>query len=96
MGRWVGDITFIADWPGQTKKQGDKAPGYATYKWIADKRGIECEDFVGNTTGKTIMAWEGPSKQIQAFHIGSAGMTWHDIMWKVSDNKWAWKNVVAA
>jgi hypothetical protein len=62
-------------------------------RWIADKKGIECEDFIGNTTGKTITYWDGPTKRIRDFHIGSAGMTWQGVTWKVSHNKWAWKNV---
>jgi hypothetical protein len=40
-GRWVGKVTLIADWPGFNKKAGDVVESHVTYRWVADKRGLE-------------------------------------------------------
>lgn len=92
-GRWAGDITLIADWPGQEKKQGEKITGYATYKFIADGKGIEWDDVGGTTTGKTLITYDASTKYIKAFHVGSDGGNWQTVIWKKSPTEWGWKLV---
>ncbi len=91
VGRWVGDITFIADWPGQTKRQGDKVTGYTTYSWIVDGKAIESVEHAGNTVGKTLISWDGTTNQIRLSHVGSAGGTYQAVAWKSKPNKWNWR-----
>ena len=90
VGRWVSDITLIADWQGQSKKQGEKLIGHQSVKWIVDKMGIEEESFAGDTTGKTIYAWDAAAKQIKFFNVGSGGGFFEGTLMK-KDKKWAWK-----
>jgi hypothetical protein len=73
------------------KKKGEKLTSYETFKWIADEGGIEWESFGGSTTGKTLLVWDAPSRQIKAFHVGSGGGTWQTVVWKETTTKWGWK-----
>ncbi len=89
-GRWMGDITLIADWPGEVKKQGDKITAYATYQWIADGSGIEWSDVGGMGTSKTLIAYDAAAKTIRSFNLDAGGGTWQSTIWKKSDTDWGW------
>lgn len=90
-GRWAGDITLIADWPGQQKKQGDKITGYATYKFIMDGKGIEWDDIGGTSAGKTLITYDASTKRIKTFHVDTGGGNWQTVIWKKSNTEWGWK-----
>jgi hypothetical protein len=89
VGRWVGDVTLIADWPGFGKK-GDKVIGHFTVRWIADRKGLEDEGFSGQGTGKNIYFWDPGSKRIRQFGVDSGGTTGEYEFWKDGTN-WAFK-----
>ena len=91
VGRWAVDVTLIADWPGETKKQGDKLTGYAIYRWIADEKGLEWVQIGGNSIGKTLITFDASTKTIKGFHVGSDGGNWQSVIWKKNDNEWGWK-----
>lgn len=74
VGRWIGDATLVADWPGIGKK-GEKVVNHLTYRWIADRRGIEAEAFAGQGTGKGIYFWDPATKKIVEYRINSGGTT---------------------
>lgn len=93
VGRWAGDITLIADWPGQEKKQGEEIVGYSTYSLIADGMGIEWESVAGTTAAKTLIVYDASTKNIKAFNVGTDGGHWQTVIWKKSDDEWAWKLV---
>ena len=91
VGRWVVDVTLIADWPGEKAKQGDKITGYTTFKWIADGKGLEWDSVGGMTTSKTLVTFDATTNRIKTFNVGSAGGNWQTIIWKKSDDEWGWK-----
>lgn len=90
-GRWLGEVLLVYNWPGREKEKGDTITAYNTFKWVADKNGIDWEGFGGNTTGKTLIVWDAPSKRIITQHVGSAGGTWRTVIWKTTPEKWGWR-----
>ena len=46
-GRWVGEVTWIADWPGVGKK-GDKVTGYSAMRAAADGHALVGQFYGGN------------------------------------------------
>jgi hypothetical protein len=72
LGRWLGDVTFAADYPGIGKK-GEKVSGYDIYRWSVDGMTIENESFFGKTTGKSLIVWDAATKQIRFFGVDSGG-----------------------
>lgn len=89
VGRWIGDVTLISDWPGIGKK-GEKVVNHLAVRWIADRKGLEDESFGGNGTGKSIYFWDPASKKIKQYGVDSGGTFWEYECWK-EDNKWVWK-----
>ncbi len=86
VGRWLGDVTWVADWPGLGKK-GDKAVVHLAVRWIADKKGLEDEGVGGQGTGKSIYFFDPSSKKIKQFGIDSGGSTSENEIWK-EGNEW--------
>ena len=87
VGRWIGDVTLITDWPGIGKK-GEKVVSHMSVRWIADKRGLEDESFGGQGTTKSIYFWDPASKRIRVYSIDSGGTTGDWQIWK-EGAKWA-------
>ena len=90
VGRWIGEITLVADWPGIGKK-GEKVAGHWVVRWVADKRGLEDESFTGEGTGKSIYFWDPVSKKIKNMGVDSGGTTFETEIWKEGD-KWTAKS----
>lgn len=90
-GRWIGDITLIADWPGLGKK-GEKVAGHWSVRWIADKKGLEDEAYTGKGTGKSIYFFDPGSKKIRNIGVDSGGTTFEMEIWKEGD-KWVAKSL---
>lgn len=89
VGRWVGQVKLIADWPG-TGKQGENVVGHLTARWIADKKGLEDEWFGGNGHGKTIYVFDPESKKIRQLGVDSGGTTSDYFIWK-ENGKWVFE-----
>ncbi|MCR4412742.1 MAG: hypothetical protein NUV77_09995 [Thermoguttaceae bacterium] len=89
VGRWIGDVTLIADWPGIGKK-GEKVVSHMSVRWIADRRGLEDESFGGQGTGKSIYFWDPASKRIRVYAIDSGGTTADYQVWR-QDGKWVFR-----
>lgn len=88
-GRWISKITFIDKWPGQDKKQGEVVTGHATYRWLADKHGLEEVNIAGNSESRTLHYWDAAARQIKLVIVGSEGTTWVVSMGRKGD-KWPW------
>jgi hypothetical protein len=88
VGRWVGDVTLVADWPTYGKK-GDKIIGHLTVRWIADGKGLEDEGIAGQGAGKTLYFWDPISKKIKSMGVDSGGTVFEGETWKEGD-KWLW------
>ena len=75
-GRWVGEVTWIADWPGLGKK-GDKVTGYSGIRAAADGHALVGHFHGGNGTGRWITVYHAGAKQIREMGIDSGGTTWN-------------------
>ncbi|MCS7471583.1 hypothetical protein NZK35_33460 [Stieleria sp. ICT_E10.1] len=91
VGRWVGDITFIADWPGEELGKGDKVVAYTEYKWSADKNLIEREQDLGNSQIKQFFFYDAPAERIRFTWISSSGGSLVGHCWKKSDLVFGWR-----
>lgn len=89
VGRWIGEVTLIADYPGIGKK-GEKVIGHAVTRWISDRRGLEGEWFGGQGVGKSIAFWDPASKRIVQYAVDSGGTIARWQIWKEGD-KWVFE-----
>ena len=89
VGRWIGDVTLIADLPGIGKK-GDKVVAHGTGRRIADRRGLEEEYFTGQGTNTNLYFWDPAVKRIRQYGIDSGGTTADYEIWK-QDGRWVFK-----
>jgi hypothetical protein len=85
-GRWVGDITWILDWPGVGKK-GDKVTGYSENKVSEDGHALLGRFFGGKASSSSITVYDAGAKQIRANGVDSGGTVWTAIYYK-KDGKW--------
>ena len=88
-GRWTIDVTLIADWPGLSKKKGDKVNGYMSAEWIMDQKGLEQTEHIAEISAKMLFAWDPGSKTIRRLGVGSTGNVGETVFWK-DGGKWAW------
>lgn len=86
VGRWVGKVTMLVDWPGFGKK-GDSVMGQVTFQWIADRPALEGADFLGTGTNRALYFWDPVVKKIRQTQIDSGGTTWEGWIWK-EDGHW--------
>lgn len=85
-GRWVGDVTWITDWP-ELGKKGDKVTAY----WL----GTVCEDgnvlngkFMGGNGSETSMAYFDPAaKRIRSLAVDAGGSILRSIVYR-KDGNW--------
>jgi hypothetical protein len=91
VGRWSGDITLIADWPGMKKKAGEKLINYSTVQWAADGRAFINTAVGGETTGIGFWTFDPVAKQIRLRAIDSAGVAIDAVVWKEDSTKWGVK-----
>jgi hypothetical protein len=88
VGRWVGQVTFVADWPGIGKK-GDKVTGYGENKLSEDGNALITKGFSGTGSGSSIVVYDAAAKQIKELAVDSGGTVSINIYWKVSATQWA-------
>lgn len=74
-GRWIGDVTWITDWPGFGKK-GDKVTGYWEGKMAEDGNVVIGRFFGGNGSGTTIAYFDAGSRKIIEQTVTSGGSVW--------------------
>lgn len=89
LGRWVVDVTLVEDWPGVGKK-GDKVVVHTTYRWTADRFGIEEDGTAPAAAGKTIYYFDPSTKKVKGNRILGGGTTGEAHFWK-QDGQWVWK-----
>ena len=88
VGRWVGQVTWVADWPGQGKK-GEKATAYSEFRLSEDGSAIITKGMGGSGSGSSIIAYDAAAKQIKEMFVDSGGTVMINIYSKVSPTKWA-------
>lgn len=85
-GRWVGDVIWVADWPGFGKR-GDKVTAYFERKIAADGNALVSRYFGGQGSASTILTYDAGAKQIKELVATSGGTVWNNIFYK-KDGKW--------
>ena len=88
-GRWVGDVTWVADWPGFGKK-GDKVTAYAEHRIVEDGNVMTSRFFGGTGSGTGLCIYAARAKQIRLIWGDSAGTTGESIVFK-KDGQWTEK-----
>jgi hypothetical protein len=86
-GRWVGQVTLVADWPGQGKK-GDKVTAYVEARSSEDGNALITKYVGGNGSASSIIVYDAGAKQIKEVNIDSGGTLQINIYSKVSATKW--------
>jgi hypothetical protein len=90
VGRWIGDVTLVADWPAFGKK-GDKVVAHLTVRWIADRKGIEAEAYGGSGAGRGFAFFDPGSGIIKECRVSSDG-TAGSIEIRKTNGNWVWRN----
>ena len=84
-GRWVADITWVADWPGVGKK-GEKATGYFDVKLDADGHALVGRHYAGSGAGIWTIVYNAAEKKIGGIYVDKSGIN-HMTYYK-KDGKW--------
>ncbi len=87
-GRWIGEVTWITDWPGLGKK-GDKVTCYWEGKIVADGNAISGVFYGGNGMETSITYFDPGTKQIKGAGVSSGGTVNNWVIFK-KDGKWQW------
>jgi hypothetical protein len=91
VGRWVGDIKFIADWPGEDLGKGDRVVGYVRYEWLVDKKAFRSIGSVGNNSNTGLFVWDPVAKQIKLLNVSTRGGMLEAVLWKKAENVYGWR-----
>ena len=89
LGRWIGDIIWVTDWPLGAKK-GDKLTGYREFKPVADGNGMTYRWHEGPGAGTGMFVYDPVAGQIQFQGATSGGTVWSGVVYKEA-GKWRWK-----
>jgi hypothetical protein len=85
-GRWVGDVTWIADFPGLGKK-GEKVTAYWEGRVSEDGNVLIGKFFGGNGAESSLTYFDAAAKQIKATAVDSGGTVTQLVVYK-KDGKW--------
>ena len=88
-GRWIGEITWIADWPGLGDR-GDKVTSYSENNIVAEGRVLMGSFYGGNGTSRLIVVFDAASGEIRQIGADSGGSASTCILSK-QDGYWASK-----
>ena len=86
-GRWIGDVIWIADWPGVGGKKGDKVTCYWEGRVVADGNAFLGVFYGGNGTHTSTLYFNPGTKQIKGLAVSSGGTVWNWVVFK-KDGKW--------
>jgi hypothetical protein len=85
-GRWVGDVTWVADWPGFGKR-GEKVTAYWEGR-VSEDGNLLIGKFVGGDGSETsLIYFDASAKQIRWTMVASAGSVTQSVVFK-KDGKW--------
>lgn len=80
-GRWVGDVTWVTDWPGFGKK-GDKVTAYFEATMVEDGNLMATRFFGGAGSGTGIVLYDAGAKQIKLMWATSSGSMSQGVAFK--------------
>ena len=90
-GRWVGDVTWVADWPGLGRK-GEKVTAYSENTVSQDGNVMVTKFYGGNGSATGLVAFDPLAKQIKSMFVVSGGFVGYTTVQKV-DGKWVEKGI---
>jgi len=85
-GRWVGDVTWVADWPGFGKR-GEKVTAYTENKIAEDGNALISRFYGGDGSSTGLIVFDAGAEQIKSFGVSSGGGVGQSIMYK-KGGKW--------
>lgn len=85
-GRWIGEVTWVTDWPGLGKK-GDKVTCYLDVSSTADGNALVGHFYGGSGSSTILWMYDAGAKQIKATMVDSGGTT-DSITYHKKDGKW--------
>ncbi|MGI6414813.1 MAG: hypothetical protein ACOX1P_04025 [Thermoguttaceae bacterium] len=85
-GRWIGDVTWVADWPGFGTK-GEKVTGYFVAEMAEDGNAMAIRFFGGNGSATGLCYYDAGAKEIKFVWVHSSGFVTHNNAYK-KDGKW--------
>ena len=85
-GRWIGDVIWVADWPGFGKK-GDKVTAYLDFKVTDGGNALVGKYYGGQGSGTSLTFFDSGSRQIKETAVSSGGTVWNTVIFK-KDGKW--------
>jgi len=72
VGKWTGEGTYSADYPGVGKK-GEKFTSTSTCRWTAGQAAITCEGRENTSTWTSLYWWDSGSKEIKVIGVNPGG-----------------------
>jgi hypothetical protein len=85
-GRWIGEVTWVADWPGFGKK-GEKVTAYWNGRMAEDGNAIVGQFVGGDGSETSLIYFDAGKKQIRWRMVSSSGAVSESIVFK-KDGKW--------
>lgn len=85
-GRWVGDLTWVADFPGMGKR-GEKVTAYADNKMTEDGNAMISRMYAGTGSSTWFLIYDAGAKQIKTTWVTSGGTTSQSSVQRIGD-KW--------
>ena len=79
-GRWIGEVIFVTDWPGLSKK-GDKVTGYTDFRISHNGNVLEGRFNAGPGSGAGLFHYDAGKKQIQGRWVSSGGSVWNQVIY---------------
>lgn len=77
-GRWVGDVTWVADWPGLGKR-GEKVTAYWQGTIAQDGNALIGKFYGGNGSSTGLTVFDAGAKQIKGMWVTSGGFVGHSL-----------------
>jgi len=85
-GRWVGQVTLVADWKAYGKR-GDKVTAYCELKPGEDGNVLLARFYGGTGSATGVVYFDAGAKQVKWFWVNSGGGVSHDVVYK-DGSKW--------
>ncbi|MGE3776941.1 MAG: hypothetical protein AB7F89_07150 [Pirellulaceae bacterium] len=80
-GRWVGEVRWMADWPGLGRK-GDKVTCYWEGTRAADGNVLTGTFYGGSGTARSLCYHDTDSKSIREVMVTSGGTVWTSVVFR--------------
>lgn len=80
-GRWVGDVTWDADWPGMGKR-GEKVTAYGEIRLAEDGHALVGRFFGGAGSWSWTTLYDAGAQQIRTTGVDSGGTVWSIVVQK--------------